>query len=199
MDHKSLVRWKQRDIHEKRELQKRRIVEYELIIVTNETLIPRLRTIHKEVEDGGPEKYSAIVERLQTQPSPDKPKGGTIPYDQMLSDVLMKIRDDLKAKGVESPDAGVLAGTIEVHLDKLVSADVEARAGLKDELAEKQKKITSDDIHEGFSASVSEKFFEKRHMATHPAYSASRSPKNHRSSQERRRKKRLHPKRQLKY
>ncbi|KAG9009534.1 hsp90 co-chaperone Cdc37 [Tulasnella sp. JGI-2019a] len=152
VDHKSLVRWKQRDIHEKREQQKRRIAEYELIIATNETLIPRLQTIHKEVADGGPEKYSSIVERLQTQPSSEKPKGGTVPYDTMLSDVLMKIRDDLKAKGVDKPDATALAGTLKGHLDKLVEADKEAREALKDELAEKKKKITSDDIHEGFSA-----------------------------------------------
>ncbi|KAG8871476.1 hsp90 co-chaperone Cdc37 [Tulasnella sp. 331] len=153
VDHKSLVRWKQRDIHEKREAQKRRIAEYELIIATNETLIPRLRTIHKEVEDGGPEKYSSIVERLRAQPSPDKPKGGTVPYDQMLSDVLMKIRDDLKAKGVDKPDASTLAGAIKEHMDKLTIADNEAKDALQDELTEKKKKITSDDIHEGFSAS----------------------------------------------
>jgi len=153
VDHKSLVRWKQRDIHEKREAQKRRIAEYEHIVGTNEVIVPRIKEIIKDVEDGGPEKYSSIAERLTKQPSSDKPPGGNIPYDQMLSEVLVKIRDDLKEKGVDKPDGTQLSQALQAHLDKLVAADSEARAALKDELAEKNKKITSDDIHEGFSAS----------------------------------------------
>jgi len=153
VDHKSLVRWKQADIHEKREARKKRIAEYQRIIATNDVLIPRIQDILKEVENGGPEKYSSIVEKLQTQPSDAKPAGGSVPYDIMIRDVLLKIKDDLKGTGVDKPDTTELVKTLSEHLEKLVKANNDAKSALEDELREQTKKITSEDIHEGFSSS----------------------------------------------
>ncbi|KAG8891784.1 hsp90 co-chaperone Cdc37 [Tulasnella sp. 403] len=151
VDHKSLVRWRQRDIHERREARKRRIAELQSIISLNTVLIPRVKTICKEVEDGGPSKYSAIVERLASQPSSDKPTGGDLTYDQMIRDLLMKVRDELKDAGKPSPSTEDLVKALQEHVEKMTKVDQESRSALDDELKEQRKKITSEDIHDGFS------------------------------------------------
>ncbi|KIO16296.1 hypothetical protein M407DRAFT_58013, partial [Tulasnella calospora MUT 4182] len=155
VDHKSLVRWKQRDIHERREARKHRIAEYKSILALNEVLIPRVRSIMKDVGEGGPSKYSAIVEQLTTAPSSAK-LAGTGPnqpsYDNILSNMLMKIKEDLKAKGITSPDTLQLTEAIQGHLDKMIEKDDETKKGLEEEENEQKKKITSEDIHEGFSS-----------------------------------------------
>lgn len=155
VDHKSLVRWKQRDIHEKREARKRRIAELKSIIALNDVLIPRAEAVLKDVQDGGPDKYSQIVERLRTQPSDEKPQGGQQTYDNMICQMLLKIRDELKESGVDKPDTDQLVKRIQEHIDKMHSIDQESKEALDDEEREQKKKITSDDIHEGFSATVS--------------------------------------------
>ena len=45
VDHKSLVRWKQRDIHEKREARKYKIAQLEAQIACNNVLLPRIKEI----------------------------------------------------------------------------------------------------------------------------------------------------------
>ncbi|KAG9018697.1 hsp90 co-chaperone Cdc37 [Tulasnella sp. 427] len=155
VDHKSLVRWKQRDIHERREARKRRIAEYKTILALNEVLIPRVKSIMKDVGEGGPSKYSAIVEQLTTAPSDAKPAGSgpnQPSYDTILGNMLIKIKDDLKTKGVNSPDTIQLTEAIQGHLDKIVEKDNETKEALQEEEEEQKKKITSDDIHEGFSS-----------------------------------------------
>ncbi|KAG8892662.1 hsp90 co-chaperone Cdc37 [Tulasnella sp. 408] len=155
VDHKSLVRWKQRDIHERREARKNRILEYKSILALNEVLIPRVKSIIKDVGEGGPSKYSAIVEQLTTAPSPAKPAGtgpNQASYANILANMLMMIKEELKKKGVNSPDTLQLTEALQGHLDKMIEKDNETKKGLEDEENEQKKKITSDDIHEGFSS-----------------------------------------------
>ncbi|CAG8774169.1 6111_t:CDS:2, partial [Acaulospora colombiana] len=44
VDHASLVRWKQRDIHEKREARKFKIAQYEQEIKNNDILYPKIQS-----------------------------------------------------------------------------------------------------------------------------------------------------------
>lgn len=155
VDHKSLVRWKQRDIHERREARKRRIAEFQSILQLNAVLIPRVKSIIKDVGEGGPDKYSAIVEQLTRAPSNAKPAGtgpNQASFDVILGNMLMKIKDDLKAKGITKPDTLELTEAIQGHLDKMIEKDNETKEALEEEEKEAKKKITSDDIHEGFDS-----------------------------------------------
>lgn len=67
----------------------------------------------------------------------------------------MKIKDDLKAKGITKPDTLELTEAIQGHLDKMIEKDNETKEALEEEEKEAKKKITSDDIHEGFDSTVS--------------------------------------------
>ncbi|KZV90310.1 hypothetical protein EXIGLDRAFT_649423 [Exidia glandulosa HHB12029] len=158
VDHKSLVRWKQRDIHEKREARKQRIAQLRAEIDCNNVILPRLDDALAGTQKGGPEFFSALVERLKTNPSPDKP-ATTSPnqptYDAMLEASLIKIFGDLKEKGVDKSDSNFsdkLVKAIREHIDEFKAHHDHIQQELETELAEQKKKITSDDIHEGFES-----------------------------------------------
>ncbi|TFY64323.1 hypothetical protein EVJ58_g2692 [Rhodofomes roseus] len=158
VDHKSLVRWKQRDIHEKREQRRHRMVQLQADIACNDILEARLRTIADEVAAQGPPRFSAFTEQFKTSPSPDKPPTdapGQKTYDEMLLALMLQVWDEVKKSGVE-PDDPKLGDALEAGLRKHIKQLGEHQEKLKTELKQleedSQKKITSDDIHEGWES-----------------------------------------------
>ncbi|TDL17727.1 hypothetical protein BD410DRAFT_794026 [Rickenella mellea] len=159
VDHKSLVRWKQRDIHEKRQVRNAKIAGLQAEIATNDVLLPRLRTITEDVHAApdGPQYFSQLVERLQKEPSPEapaKPQGGqSITYDDMILSLLRQITAEAKEKGVENNNErlreALIAG-LKGHVAKLGEHQETIKKELADEEAEKHKKITSDDMKDGW-------------------------------------------------
>jgi cell division cycle protein 37 len=157
VDHKSLVRWKQQDIHEKREKRKQLIASHRANIALNKVLIPRFDEILKNLEEGGPRYYSKEVERLKTQGSPEKPTDlpNQPTYDQMIEALLLKVWDEVKKKGVGPQDEKLgdeLLKGLKVHVEELKKLTKRLEGELEKELEEQQKKITSDDIHDGFDS-----------------------------------------------
>ncbi|KAF8488347.1 hsp90-like protein [Gautieria morchelliformis] len=155
VDKKSLIRWKQRDIHEKREIRKHRITQLRCEIACNEVLLPRLRTITDDVQSGGHIHFSSLVERLKTQPSTEAPADGQPTYDQMLQSLLLQIWEEAKEKGVGKDDPELdkaLVDGLKSHLKKLGGYQEKIKVELETEEKEQTKKITSDDLHEGFDS-----------------------------------------------
>jgi len=158
VDHKSLVRMMQRSIHEKRDERKQRIAHLRAEIDCNDVLLPRLDTIVKDVEAGGPSYFSSLVERLKTNPSPDKPdtpSPNQPTYDAMLEASLVKVWQDVKEKGITKNDnqlGDALVQGLKDHIDEFRAHHKHLHEELESELKEQSKKITSDDIHEGFSS-----------------------------------------------
>ncbi|KAH9939808.1 Cdc37 N terminal kinase binding-domain-containing protein [Amylocystis lapponica] len=158
VDKKSLIRWKQRDIHEKRDMQRQRIAQLQADVACNAVLEPRLRTITQDVASKGPAHFSSLVERFRTQPSPDAPPTNAPEqktYDEMLLSLLLTVWEDAKKEGVDKDDArlrDVLVKGLKTHETRMA----EHQQKLRDELAlleeEQKKKITSDDIHDGFDS-----------------------------------------------
>jgi cell division cycle protein 37 len=150
----------QRDIHEKREARKAKIATLRLKIDINDVMFQRLRAIIADVESEGRSQYSAIVERLKTEPSPDKPPTGADnqpTYDQMVLALLLTILDEVKEKGIErdTPEMDqALVDALRLHLGKLEEEQAKVKAELQQEEKERQKKITSEDIHEGWDSKV---------------------------------------------
>lgn len=156
----AVFRWKQRDIHEKREARKHRIAEYEVTIETNEALLPRLQAVAKGLAEGGPAYFSQQVSRLKEQPSPEKPPHAeNITYDAMVLSLLNKVFDEVvQEKGVPVDDKDQLGKALSAHfqdhLSQFIKLTEEARVGLAEDLAEQKKHITSDDLHVGFDSKV---------------------------------------------
>jgi len=122
-----IFRWKQRDIHEKRDQRKFKIAQYEQEIKNNDVLYPKIVEITQAVSAGGPPAFSATVERLKTQPSPDAPGPGQVRYDDMLHELMISIWEECKKDGLDGKD------------DKLGSALSEKLEGHQKQLKTRQK------------------------------------------------------------
>jgi len=119
----------------------------------------RLREVRDGVKEKGAALFSATVERLEKQPSPERPPaplGGT--YDGMLLSLLRRTADDVKNLKIASGDPKLdeeLIKSLDEHLKRMPEFVEKAQKDLEHEEAEQKKKITSDDIRPGFSSSVS--------------------------------------------
>lgn len=153
-------RWKQRDIHERREQRKGRIAELEAIIATNSVLEPKLQTISKDLSSGGPLYFSQLVSRLKQQPSSDAPPHSPeVSYDSMIYSLLNKVFDEVvQEEKVPKDDMEKMGPALlkhfEDHVKKLSKATEDAKKALEEELAEQKKHITSDDLKVGFDSKV---------------------------------------------
>lgn len=106
------------------------------------------------------------MERLKTDPSPDKPPTGhekQPTYDEMILDLLIRIyasaKETLASKSESDPDEEawreVLVREITKHEEELGERNEELRGLVGKEEKEQGSKITSEDIKEGFSSGVS--------------------------------------------
>lgn len=153
-------RWKQRAIHEQREERKLKIAQLKADIACNEVLNPRLAQIAKDVEDKGPAYFSSLVEKFKTNPSPARPPTNAPDqktYDEMMLSLLLQVWEDAKKKGVEKDDpklAEALVSGLKEHEKRMGEHQAKLRKDLAHEEEEAHKKITSEDIHEGFDSHV---------------------------------------------
>jgi len=171
VDKKSLIRWKQRDIHEKREIRKEKIKHLEAQIDCNKVLLPRIKEIHSNLTNQSSSVsatvyFNSLVEQLQTNPSRDCPPGNdpTKPeqtYDGMILSLLKMVSDKAKEKVKQADTLGAEKETrlakeldIEVatHIERLGDTIDKDQKALDDELKEQKKHITSDDLHDGFDS-----------------------------------------------
>ena len=155
-------RWKQRAIHEQRDERKFHIAQLKADLAVNEVLKPRLIAIATEVEAQGPPHFSSLVERHKTNPSPERPPTNAPEqksYDEMLLALMLQVWEDAKKKGVEKDDpklGDALVDGLKAHLVRIDEHQAKMRKELAAEEEELKKKITSEDIHEGFDSKVSD-------------------------------------------
>ncbi|KAF8631695.1 hypothetical protein AX15_002244 [Amanita polypyramis BW_CC] len=175
VDKRSLIRWKQRDIHEKREARKQKIAYLHAQIDCNNVLLPRIKEIEEKLarsvsDSSGGEKptvyFNALVERLEKQPSKECPPGNDSSkleqtYDGMLLSLLRKVVDEAKTKVNEDgvPDGereekiGInLVEKMKVHVKQLGEVIEKDKQELETEIKEQKKHITSEDLYEGFES-----------------------------------------------
>ncbi|KAG1770872.1 Cdc37 N terminal kinase binding-domain-containing protein [Suillus placidus] len=156
VDKRSLIRWKQRDIHEKRETRKLKISALGAEIACNGVLSPRLHSVRATLgsADGGLKYFQQLVEKLQTQPSPEAPPTNAKDqptYDAMMLSLLMQVWDGAKSLPADEREAAVLSG-LDKHIKQLTDHTKKLEKDLVDEENEQRKHITSEDIHEGFES-----------------------------------------------
>ncbi|KAK8846665.1 hypothetical protein IAR55_005752 [Kwoniella newhampshirensis] len=94
VDKKSMIRWKQRDIHEKREARKRHIAQLNSEISLNSVLRPRIESILTGVTQKGVDHFRAVQRRVKESPSDEKPDTcapNQPTYDMMISQLLQDV------------------------------------------------------------------------------------------------------------
>jgi len=173
VDKRSLIRWKQRDIHEKREVRKHKIEALKAEIACNKVLEPRLKRVGERIagalgtgkgelaEDAAVGKtntglifFQYLVERLQNNPSPSAPPTNAKDqptYDAMILSLLLQIYDTVKALPKDDQEKGILDG-LENHVKRLGEHTRKLEGELDTELKEQHKHITSEDIKEGWES-----------------------------------------------
>ncbi|KAH9032201.1 hypothetical protein EDB84DRAFT_1270762 [Lactarius hengduanensis] len=78
-------RWKQSDVHEKREARNHRIEQLGAEVACNDVLLARLRVLQPKLAQSGSSYFSSEVDRLRTNPSPEAPPANAAkPYDEMI-------------------------------------------------------------------------------------------------------------------
>ncbi|CAE6405065.1 unnamed protein product [Rhizoctonia solani] len=158
VDKRSLIRWKQRDIHEKREQRKMRIHELESKLALSKVLNPRIEKIIADVQEGGKARFSAITEQLKVNPSPDKPPGNAPnqpTYDMMLHELMLQVWNGVKEGGATPEDPNLtdkLVAGLRDALEKQHQDDLQSQKDLEAEINERNKHITSDDLRDGFNS-----------------------------------------------
>ncbi|KAF8555713.1 hypothetical protein OG21DRAFT_1602696 [Imleria badia] len=173
VDKRSLINWKQRDIHEKREARKHKIEALNAEIACNNVLKPRLINITHRIAGAQPTNigdlaedaqagkshtglpfFQYLVDRLQSNPSPAAPPTNAKDqptYDAMILSLLFQIYDTVKVLPQDEQAKAVLDG-MKKHIAQLAEHTRELEADLAAELKEQKKHITSDDIHEGWES-----------------------------------------------
>lgn len=86
-----MIRWKQRDIHEKREQRKLLIAKLHSELALNAVLRPRIESVVTGVEQKGVDHFRSVQRRIKEQPSDEKPATNAPnqpTYDMMLGQLL---------------------------------------------------------------------------------------------------------------
>ncbi|ODN75280.1 hypothetical protein L202_06464 [Cryptococcus amylolentus CBS 6039] len=157
VDKKSMIRWKQRDIHEKREQRKLQIAKFNSELSLNGVLRPRIEAIITGLSANGFDHYRAVQRRIKEAPSDEKPQTGAPnqpTYDMMLGQLLEDWATGEIPQGKKEALKEVLEERLKWNVDELVRRDAEVKKEIEKEEAEMRKKITSDDIHEGWDKST---------------------------------------------
>lgn len=155
IDKKSFIRWKQRDIHEKREERKAEKDALRAEIDTNNALSPRLDELVQQTKKEGSAYYSREVAKLsagrQERGNKDGPNGPTT--DDMILSLLLQIQQQDSVKGKSGDDLDqALVKELEEHREKLGARQTQIHFELEQMEKEDSKKITSDGIKEGWSS-----------------------------------------------
>ncbi|KAI0269766.1 hypothetical protein BC834DRAFT_967509 [Gloeopeniophorella convolvens] len=146
VDKKSLIRWKQRDIHEKRDVRNHRIAELDAEVACNDVLLARLRALQPELAAGGAPRFAS------EHPPTNAP--APVTYDAMILRLLETIAQEAKERAGADADAiaRLLEERLAFHAQKLGDVTAERRRE-RDELEkERTRHITMDDLHEGFES-----------------------------------------------
>ncbi|KAJ7095797.1 Cdc37 N terminal kinase binding-domain-containing protein [Mycena belliarum] len=170
VDKRSLIRWKQRDIHEKREQRKVKIEHLRAQIACNNVLYLRIQSVQGSLASSDLDRprtvfFNSLVEQLEKNPSKDCPPGNDPTkleqtYDGMLLSLLHQVGEAAKVSAKEggvSDDqreeriAKALAAGMAEHVSRLKETIDNDSKTLDEEEKEQKKHITSEDMHDGFA------------------------------------------------
>ena len=161
----TLCSWKQQQIKQERADRTQKISNLKTEIALNGVLRPRIIASLDSLKTLPAKEalatYSSLVSKLKNDPSPEKPQTNAPnqpTYDVMLLHLLEQVSTEAKeqSKAGEEQEKVVerLAERLAFHNSQLDERTVECERTIGELEEEAKRKITSDDIHEGFSSGV---------------------------------------------
>lgn len=162
VDKKSFIRWKQRDIHEKRMQRQSQVkglnVQQEMYTQLTKRVLQLLAS--KEDLSKKATRVSVLAgfdaaEKCLLEENPDTPT-----YNEMIEDLFEQVESDMEKAG-ETIDDTNLRQRIQIHQAKIDSVLLEIPGKLKELEEQDKEKITSEDYHEGWNSSFINKGDEK--------------------------------------
>lgn len=174
VDKRSFIRWKQRDIHEKRMQRQQQIkglqVQREMYAQLTKRAMWLLTEFAGDFSDDAA-RNAAVDAQFDPQEvcrldeNPDTPA-----YNEMLQDLFVQIRDDLK-KDQQPATSENFKLRLKLHQEKIDKVTEEIGPKLEELEHQDEGKITSEDYREGFSST----FINKNSGKTDAASAASGS------------------------
>lgn len=160
VDKRSFINAKRRQIHETRNMRRQQIGHYKTEVTMNTYLLSRLdrllAVLSAQDNAARPAQevvMSALMELTSSENDADAPPvpEGSPSYAQMLAALVDTVKKEVDADGPAETWPAFVAKLRE-HRGKLISHTEETKA--KQAVLEKEEaaKITTDDMHEGFSA-----------------------------------------------
>lgn len=180
IDKKSMIRWKQRDIHEKREQAKAQMTHYRTEVEMNKELISRVDRMMTALKTQTSEPPATVTSSvMQSFPKEEGtgPRNGPT-YNEMMESLLKQI--DTEVKAIRDEDkASSITHKLSMHRDKLLNVITSRETQIGKLEQEQQAKITSDGIrdgwnHSGISKLTPEVPIKESVLKTHPPKSASK-------------------------
>lgn len=174
IDKKSFIKWKQRDIHEKREQAKAQIGHYRVEVEMNKELISRIDQMMLSLKSRPGDSPSEVISSvMQTYPKETEsgPRNGPT-YLAMMESLLKQVATEVQAIRDQDKSASI-AHKLSMHRDKLLGIISARESQIKQLEQDNAKKITSDGLREGFnyssvSKSVPEAPMKESILKTHP-------------------------------
>ncbi|KAL7276459.1 hsp90 co-chaperone Cdc37 [Rhizina undulata] len=172
VDKRSFINAKRRQIHEQRHQRKQQIQHLRTEISINGYLLKRLDKLVSTLENTSGQSPDEIVLQAivditsedKDDPAPEVPQGAPS-YAQMMATLVDTIKQEIDTEKPADRWRGFV-DKLKFHQEKLAGLRAESSTRLADLEKEDSAKITSDSIHEGFSAS---------HVNKSPSASASTS------------------------
>ncbi|KAG0682555.1 hsp90 co-chaperone Cdc37 [Pichia californica] len=180
VDKNSFIRWKQRDIHEKRSQRDQQIkglqVQKEMYTQLNKRVDKMLfeftdsqlesEKVRNEFLNSKFDKSEKCVLEAQTDDSPT--------YNEMVEDLFTQIQSDLKKENLDINGANIRK-KVQEHRQKIETVLKQIDPKLNEFDNEKTLHITSDDIHDGWNTSFINKSKQTENSQNDQSSSASAS------------------------
>ncbi|EPY52916.1 hsp90-like protein [Schizosaccharomyces cryophilus OY26] len=156
VDKKSFIRWRQRDIHEKRAMRKQKMEDIKSAVSMNQRLKDRIAQMYTYLQEYSPsEPLTYLSSFLQSKSQEDSEQAveGGMSYHQMLVALLDTIKKAIEEENNSS--LGINEQYIkhlQSHEKRLDDLMMKAKEEYDELESESKKYITSEDLHIGFDS-----------------------------------------------
>ncbi|CAG8614717.1 5120_t:CDS:2 [Acaulospora morrowiae] len=176
VDKASFIRWKQADIHAKREERRQKISALKQKISQDDVLLEKIDNMIQRLQNEGVKYFFNTIEELRetnkaiesknkttstpqgenetaSMPQSEHVEPAQPSFDQMMGILFEKIRQEVNDESPEEVGTRLIE-KLKEHREKLSKSQKDAKVELEKEEMEAKKKIIVDDLHTGFDKAV---------------------------------------------